>query len=36
MKILGIGIDLVKNTRMQNIVMEKYAKRFLSKFLHPQ
>ena len=35
MKILGIGIDLVKNSRMKSFVGEKYAIRFVRKFLHP-
>ena len=35
MKILGIGIDLVKNSRMQQYFTRNYSDRFLKKFLHP-
>ena len=35
MKILGVGIDMVKNSRMRYYVGEKYAIRFIKKFLHP-
>lgn len=36
MKILGIGIDLVKNSKIQNAVNKNYAERFIKKFLHPK
>ena len=34
MKILGIGVDMVKASRIESILSKKYAKRFLTKVLH--
>jgi len=34
MKILGIGIDLVMNSRIEKIITKSYAERFIKKFLH--
>jgi len=34
MKILGIGIDLVMNSRIERIITKNYAERFIKKFLH--
>ena len=34
MKILGIGVDMVKVSRIENILSKSYAKRFLTKVLH--
>jgi phosphopantetheinyl transferase (holo-ACP synthase) len=36
MKILGIGIDLVKNSKIKNAVNKSHAERFIKKFLHPK
>jgi holo-[acyl-carrier protein] synthase len=36
MKIFGIGIDLVKISRMQKILEQSYKQRFLTKVLHPR
>lgn len=36
MKVLGIGIDLVKNSRIEHVVTKNYAERFIKKFLHPR
>jgi holo-[acyl-carrier protein] synthase len=36
MKILGIGVDLVKISRIQQILHKNYHKRFLVKVLHKQ
>lgn len=35
MKILGIGVDLVRNARIKSYLTQSYADRFLKKFLHP-
>jgi phosphopantetheinyl transferase (holo-ACP synthase) len=35
MRISGIGIDLVKIDRIQEILSKPYKKRFLVKVLHP-
>ena len=35
MKILGMGIDLVKNSRIEETMNKVYFNRFLKKFLHP-
>lgn len=35
MRILGIGVDLVKISRMQKILDRSYKLRFLTKVLHP-
>ena len=34
MKILGIGVDMVKISRIQNILTQRYRERFLVKVLH--
>lgn len=34
MKILGIGVDVVKISRIHNILQKNYHKRFLVKVLH--
>lgn len=36
MKVLGIGIDLVKINRMEKILQQSYKLRFLTKVLHPR
>lgn len=36
MKIIGIGIDICKNQRMQKILNSTIKQRFLAKVLHPQ
>ncbi len=36
MKVLGVGVDLVKISRIQNILSKNYKLRFLTKVLHPQ
>jgi len=36
MKILGIGVDLVANKRMENILSKSFNQRFLSKVLHAE
>jgi holo-[acyl-carrier protein] synthase len=36
MKILGIGIDLVKIDRIEKILEKSYKLRFLTKVLHPK
>ena len=36
MRLLGIGIDLVQNSRIEHIIAKNYAERFIKKFLHPQ
>jgi holo-[acyl-carrier protein] synthase len=36
MRISGIGIDLVKIDRIQEILSKPYKKRFLVKVLHPE
>lgn len=33
-KIFGIGIDLVMNSAIQNVLSKNYAERFIKKFLH--
>lgn len=35
MKILGIGIDIIKISRMHKILKERYSARFLTRVLHP-
>jgi phosphopantetheinyl transferase (holo-ACP synthase) len=34
MKVIGIGIDLVMNSRIEQILTKNYAERFIKKFLH--
>lgn len=34
MKILGIGVDMVKISRIEHILKQNYHKRFLTKVLH--
>jgi holo-[acyl-carrier protein] synthase len=34
MKILGIGVDLVRNSRISHFIHQSYVDRFLEKFLH--
>lgn len=34
MKIFGIGVDLVQNSRIRNALTKSHAKRFLSRVLH--
>ena len=34
MRILGIGVDIVKISRIQNILSKNYSLRFLTKVLH--
>lgn len=34
MRILGIGVDLVMNSRIEQILNKSYAERFIKKFLH--
>ena len=34
-KILGIGVDVTKHSRMEKIIIATYAERFFSKVLHP-
>jgi phosphopantetheinyl transferase (holo-ACP synthase) len=34
MKILGVGVDLVKNARIKQYLGQSYADLFLKKFLH--
>lgn len=34
MKILGIGIDLVQNSRIRTYIHRNYSERFLRKVLH--
>jgi phosphopantetheinyl transferase (holo-ACP synthase) len=34
MKILGIGVDLVQNNRIKNVLSKSHARRFLKKVLH--
>lgn len=34
MKIIGVGIDLVMNSRIELILTRNYAERFIKKFLH--
>lgn len=36
MKILGIGVDLVQNSRIQKVLSKSHARRFLDKVLSPQ
>lgn len=36
MKILGIGVDLVRNSKIRHFMQQSYAQRFLKKFLHHQ
>ena len=36
MKVLGVGIDLVKIGRIQKILAQSYKFRFLTKVLHPR
>lgn len=35
MKVFGVGIDLVKITRIEKILKKNYNQRFLMKVLHP-
>lgn len=35
MSIFGIGVDIVKNARIQKILQSNYAERFLHRVLHP-
>jgi phosphopantetheinyl transferase (holo-ACP synthase) len=35
MKVLGIGVDLVQNNRIQNILLRSSHDIFLQKILHP-
>jgi hypothetical protein len=35
MRVLGIGIDLVKNSRIEHVITKNHAERFIKKFLHP-
>ncbi len=34
MKILGIGVDLVQNSRIKSVLSKSHARRFLVKVLH--
>ena len=34
MKILGVGVDLVSNSKIRGFMHQSYANRFLKKFLH--
>ncbi len=34
MKIFGIGVDLVQNSRIRNVLTKSHAKRFLVRVLH--
>jgi len=34
MKVIGIGVDLVANSRLQSIIQRAHKDRFLSKVLH--
>ena len=36
MKILGIGVDMVKVSRIEHILSKNYARRFLTKVLHTE
>lgn len=33
-KIYGIGADIIKNSRMENILLKSYNSRFISRVLH--
>lgn len=34
MKILGVGVDLVQNSRIKTVLSKTHARRFLHKVLH--
>jgi phosphopantetheinyl transferase (holo-ACP synthase) len=34
MRVLGVGVDLVMNARIEQILTKNYAERFIRKFLH--
>lgn len=36
MKIWGIGVDLVQNSRISNVLDKSHARRFLTRVLHPE
>lgn len=36
MKILGIGVDLVQNSRIERVLGKSHVRRFLNKVLSPQ
>lgn len=33
-RVFGIGIDLVMNSMIENVLNKNYAERFIKKFLH--
>ena len=35
MNIFGIGVDIVKNSRIKKILLSNYSERFIQKVLHP-
>lgn len=36
MKVLGVGVDLVQNSRIKTVLSKSHAKRFLDKVLHDE
>lgn len=36
MSIFGIGVDIIKNPRIRNILLSNYSERFLNRVLHPK
>lgn len=36
MNIFGVGVDLVKSSRIKKILLSSYSERFLHKVLHPR
>jgi len=36
MNIFGVGVDLVKSSRIKKILLSSYSERFLHKVLHPK